>query len=370
MTTTTSDAHLALALRLHRGFAPDTRRNACHSPLSVTAALGVSAEATAGSTRAELLDALGFSRLDELRAAVVASARAERAELAIANTVWAEERIELAGRFLERLAGWPNANARAAPFHTDPERARLLINDDVAETTRGLIEELVPPGAVETGTVAAIVNALYLKASWEHPFGEHATEPAAFAGVGEVPMMRLNNRLRYGETAQWQAVILPAGPEVEAAVLVPRGELAAAEPALTTSTLRTLVDEADEAPVELSLPRLHVRGGGSLRGVLAGMGVRRLFEPGAEFTPMTSADVLVSEVLHESVLRVDERGFTGAAATAMFVRLAMVTDSRRPHVVRADHPFLLLVRDRRTGLVHFLARIVDPGAPQGSASAR
>lgn len=370
MTTTTSTAHLEFALRLHRAFAPDTRRNACSSPLSVTAALGLTAEATAGDTRAELLAALDAEDLDELRAAVAVSARAERAELAVAETVWTDEHIEPAARFRERLAGWPNADARAAPFHSDPERARRLINADVAETTRGLIHELVPPGAVDASTVAAIVNALYLQASWQQPFGEGATAPAPFAGAGTVPMMRLDTSLRYAETSRWQAVTLPAGPEVEAAVLVPRGELADVEPALTASTLRTLLDDAAQAPVQLSLPRLDVRGSGSLRGVLSGMGVRRLFDPGAEFTPMTGADVRVSEVLHESVLRVDERGFTGAAATAMFVKLAMVTDPRRPHVMRADHPFLFLVRDRRTGLLHFLARIADPGAPERPAGAR
>jgi serpin B len=67
----------------------------------------------------------------------------------------------------------------------------------------------------------------------------------------------------------------------------------------------------------------------------------------------------VSEVLHQAVLRVDEQGFEGAAATALTMRLtSMIIDE--PVAVTVDRPFLLLVRHAGTGAVYFLARVVEP----------
>ena len=62
-----------------------------------------------------------------------------------------------------------------------------------------------------------------------------------------------------------------------------------------------------------------------------------------------------------AVLRVDEQGLEGAAATAAVVSLTAAAPPSRPVVVRLDRPFLLLVRHRRSGEVYFLARVADPG---------
>jgi serpin B len=69
--------------------------------------------------------------------------------------------------------------------------------------------------------------------------------------------------------------------------------------------------------------------------------------------------MMVSDALHESVLKLDEQGLEGAAATAMMIRLTAVS-SETPVEVRVDRPFLLLVRHAATGAVYFLARVTDP----------
>jgi serpin B len=60
------------------------------------------------------------------------------------------------------------------------------------------------------------------------------------------------------------------------------------------------------------------------------------------------------------VLKVDEQGLEGAAATAVMIRL-MSMDTRRPLEVRVDRPFLLVVQHAATGALYFLARVTDPG---------
>jgi serpin B len=68
----------------------------------------------------------------------------------------------------------------------------------------------------------------------------------------------------------------------------------------------------------------------------------------------------VDEVLHEAVLRIDEEGLEGAAATAMLMRMTSIIEYVEPLTVRVDRPYLLLVRHVQTGALYFVAQIADP----------
>jgi serine protease inhibitor len=68
----------------------------------------------------------------------------------------------------------------------------------------------------------------------------------------------------------------------------------------------------------------------------------------------------VQHRLHESVLKLDEQGLEGAAATAVMLRLLSLTTGE-PVRVHVDRPFLLLVRHAATGVGYFMARVVTPG---------
>ena len=70
-------------------------------------------------------------------------------------------------------------------------------------------------------------------------------------------------------------------------------------------------------------------------------------------------DLFLSAVIHKAFVDVNEEGTEAAAATAVAVRTVSV---RITPVFRADHPFLYLIRDNRTGSLLFLGRMVQPGA--------
>jgi serpin B len=284
--------------------------------------------------------------------------------LAVSNTLWAEDGLPLVSGFVDELARWPGGTVRLAPFTTDPEQARQKINGDVAETTRGLIPELLTPGSVQPSTVAALVNALYLRTRWLERFTEGQTQPRPFhavAGTRDVPTMRLQAEVGYATREGWQVLALPAAGGVEAVVLLPDGELPAAEAGLDAATLAALLDATDRTHVDLSLPRLRVSVTVDLQQPLEALGVHRLFTPGeADLSGLTPANAYVSEAVHQAVLQIDEEGLEGAAATAMMIRLTAFVPPPRPVVVRVDKPFLLLVRHRHSGAAYFFARVVEP----------
>lgn len=359
--------HLDFTLALHHQLAPAVDRSFCWSPYSVSSALGLAATATGGKTREQIVGALRAEPsglLDLLGpAAELPAGSGEPPVLAVANTLWAYEDLPIEESYRVALGDWPGSSVRNAPFLADPERSRQLINADVAETTRELIPELLPEGSVQTRTVAALVNALYLKVSWREAFDTAETSDRPFhAPDGEraVPTMHATRTFGHAAAHGWQAVGLPAAGGVEAVVLLPDADLAAAEAGLGAAELGELLDSLEQRRIALSLPKFKVTGGAELTDSLAALGVHELFTPGADFSPLTSLPLRVSTAVHESVLDVDESGLEGAAATAMMMRLTAVVREPEPLRVEVDRPFLLLVRHRETGAIYFLSRITRP----------
>ncbi|MFB9568890.1 serpin family protein [Saccharopolyspora hordei] len=360
--------HLDFSLSLHRQLAPQPDQQFCWSPYSVASALGLAAAATGGRSRDELVAALRdepSALLDVLGGAaeLSASGSAEPPVLAVANTLWAHEELHVEESYLRALRDWPGSELRNAPFRTDPEKARQLINSDVAETTRELIPELLPAGAVREDTVAALVNALYLKVSWREAFDQKATTARPFhtpAGSRDVPTMHVTRRLGHAAVDGWTVVTLPAAGGVDAVVLLPDHGLDQAEPDLDAARLGRLLGAVEQQRVELFLPKFTATGDAELTSPLGALGVRELFTPAADFSPLTDRPLRVDAVLHQSVLEVDEKGLEGAAATAAMMRLTAIVREPDPIRVQVDRPFLFLVRHQATGALYFLARITDP----------
>ncbi|WP_367131188.1 serpin family protein [Saccharothrix sp. HUAS TT1] len=344
-------AHLTFALTLHDAVAPDRTRNACWSPYSVASALGLTARAARGQTEAELVALLGADHADVLKAAVVG----DDAEFAVANTLWASDELPIDEGFLADLAGWPGAAARSAPFAADPEGARKLINADVAETTHQLVPELLASGAITSDTVATLVNALYLKSAWTDEFPEHDTADLPFRGAGDVPTMRREGNARYARQAGWEAVALAAQGGVEAVVLLPEGDLGG------TEGVPEVLAALEHDRVELFLPKLELSVNCSLAEALQQVGVRTMFTDAADLTGLSPDPRLrVDDVVHEAVLRLDEQGFEGAAATAVVMRLTSFIPAEPARTVRVDRPHLLLVRHAGTGAIFFFAQVAKP----------
>jgi serpin B len=280
----------------------------------------------------------------------------------VANTLWADLTLPVADEYLATVKSWPGGAARNADFRGNPDGARQEVNADVERSTRGLIQDLIPPGLVDPDTRAIVVNALYLRSSWAKPFEKGATVPAPFRTPGgpvDVPTMRATRPLPYAARGGWTLVSLPAGAGIVADVLLPDGDLTA----LDAATLEDLLAAARPTEVALELPRVKVRGQASLAEPLATLGIRRLFSDGADLSGVTGGreGLKVDAAVHKAVLTLDEAGLEGAAATAvMMTRLAAITTPRRPIPVRVDRPFVLLIRHRPTNTLYFLTQVTDP----------
>src|SRR5690606_20214268 len=182
----------AFAFRLLR--AADVEGNACLSPWSLALALGMARAGAAGSTAAQIDEALGLEgaevvrRLAALRTALTPEPIVEHEggktkrvvpyELLVANAAWALPEQEFLPAWLAILDQGFGAPLRRTDFRSDA--ARQTINGWVAAQTKDRIPELFGPGQPSRQTRLVLVNCVYLNAPWAKPFAEGRTRPADF----------------------------------------------------------------------------------------------------------------------------------------------------------------------------------------------
>ena len=78
----------------------------------------------------------------------------------------------------------------------------------------------------------------------------------------------------------------------------------------------------------------------------------------AEFD--ASDNLYISKVLHKTFIQVDESGTEAAGATAVIMVERSSVNTVAPSPVKADHPFMFMIRDDTTGSILFLGKLVNP----------
>ena len=374
------------ALRLYQALRAETDGNLFYSPYSISLALAMAHAGARGETEEQMSEALGlalaqedlhpaFNALDQALAnrgrQHVEEGDGTRFELNIANSIWGQRGFEFLDGFLDVLAENYGAGMRLVEFIRATEESRGLINDWVAEQTEDRIEELIPAGAINAMTRLVLTNAIYFNASWLHPFEEEQTADGGFALLdgSEVatPMMHQSLRTVYTSGDGYQAVELPyIGQELAMVLVLPEtGNFATFEAALDAAELSAMAAGLSDTQVTLTMPRFEFESAFGLSDALKTLGMTLAFTPpsgssGADFTGMYgSRDLYIQDVLHKAFVSVDERGTEATAATAVLVG---VTSMPQSATMTIDRPFLFLIRDRVSGTVLFIGRVVDPTA--------
>jgi serpin B len=355
--------------------------NVVLSPYSVLVALGMTLTGAAGTTAEEMRAVLGAGDLGDrwhkgvnaLSAHVDGLAgtqeRADGSEaeltVATANQLFGQRDVAWEDAFVDHVAKEYGAPLRAVDFEGASAQARQLINDWVEQQTRDRSVDLVPEGVLDPMTRLVLVNAIHLKAPWEHPFDKGLTARGTFRRADgkevEADMMRrpdISGALASGEG--WRAAVVPyAGGRLAMTVVLPdEGSFDAVERVVADGGFTTAALAAQPSAVDLTLPRWTFRTAASLKDLLVGLGMPSAFA-GADFTPMTAEDLdlVISEVLHQGFIAVDEEGTEAAAATAV-----VMAETSAPIVepLVVDRPFLFVIHDLEHHAPLFVGRVVDP----------
>ncbi len=369
---TIADGGNQFALDLYGRLRETEKGNLFFSPYSVHAALAMTADGAAGTTRDQMVKVL---RLPADRDKALAagdlgryySAGGKSYELAVANALWGQKGFPWRPEFLTRQRERFGAGFNEADFKADPEAERVRINGWVEEKTKDRIRDLLKPGVLSRDTTMVLANAIYFKGRWLDEFDKKQTKDAPFhladGKTVTAPLMHRTGAYRYGQFDGLQVLETPyQGGDLSMVVVLPEKPdgLPAVDKQLSADQLAKWVAGLKEVKkCNVYLPRFKMTWDAELNDPLRKLGMTAAFA-GADFSHMATASPgSIAAVVHKAFGDVNEEGPEAAAATGVVIMEAAAAPSP-PVVFRADRPFLFLIRDVKHGTILFLGRLTDP----------
>jgi serpin B len=359
--------------------------NVAVSPASISLALAMTWAGARGETAAQMANVLHFENADAVHAAAADLLRRwndperDAYELAVVNRLFGHESFTFEDAFLSRTRQSYGAPLERIDFAAS-EAARTHINGWVEGQTNDRIEDLLPPRSLDPDTRLVLVNAVYFLGKWVSPFERESTRTVPFNRAPgdsvQVATMHRMGSYRYAHRDGVKVLEIPyRGDDFAMTFLLPddAAGLSALEQRLDHELVGSLVGDLAPTQVAVALPKFEIRPAGSLAlaPTLREMGMPLAFQRGAaDFTgianpPSPDDRLFISEVFHQAFVKVDEDGTEAAAATAVVMARAGGAAMRPPEEFKADHPFLFLIRDVRSGMVFFIGRVADPNQRNG-----
>jgi serpin B len=368
------------ALRMYQQLCIQEQGNIFFSPYSIVAALGMTEAGARGETMNEIREALAVTLEDDAFHAAMNGLDLSLAEhtgstsgltLNMVNTTWVRKGMTFLPEYLNLLARYYGAGVNVLDFTNEPEPSRIIINTWVADQTNQKIKDLIPPGSISGSTVLVLTNAIYFLADWLNQFDAALTRDESFNrldnSVVTAPLMQLGEsgktvKMMYGHAGNACAIDLPyKGNRLCMTVILPdKGVFDAFQGSLTVQSVNNLIAALDSTALPpVRLPKFKFTSGSiSLVDALQALGMVQAFICGsADLSGIFgSHDKYISDVIHKAFIAVDEKGTEAAAATAVIINDFM---SETPSFI-VDRPFIFVIRDRLTGVILFMGRILDP----------
>ncbi len=339
------------------------------SPLSASFALGMTMNGAANQTLDEMRSSLGFGTMpmtdvDAGYKSLIAllTSLDPSTTMQIANSIWYRNTFTFNKSFLDAGAQYFDATINPLDF-TSTSAALGSINGWVNDKTHGKITSIVDE--IHTDDVMFLVNAIYFKGSWRLKFDPANTRDAPFHGVNgdqTVKLMHKQSTIAYTESNAYQSVDLPYGDSAfMMTVVLPKSSttIDAVASSLTTETWRQLTTNLHPTLVALDLPKITLSWKADLIPTLQSMRMQAPFSSAnADFSNMSTANghqLVISEVDQKTFVDINEEGTEAAAVTSVGVTVdsaPVVTE------MRIDRPFIFAIRERLSGTILFMGKIV------------
>jgi serpin B len=353
------------------------KQNFFFSPYSISAALAMTYGGARGETAQQMSKALHFEinqkkfhpKFQALSDTLLSRNR-RGMEFKIANKLWAEKEFTFLDSYFELTKKYYGAALEKMNFKTAAEAARLAINKWVEDQTNDKIKDLLKPKILSKDTRLVLTNAIYFKGSWANEFDKKNTREGNFLADGEKLvkadfMNKYKSQTKYFENDLVKIIDLPyKGDELSMTILLPQKNkgLPFAEQALNAENFANWVGALRQEEVNISLPKFKMTSDFSLKELLSQLGMPIAFVRGvAEFKGMTGENNLfISAVIHKAFVEVNEEGTEAAAATAVIMDMVDSVQIDLTKEFKADHPFVFMIRDTKTGCILFTGRVIDP----------
>lgn len=358
---------LDLFASVHRNrTSPDA--NVVLSPISIWSALTITWHGARGRTKQEMEQVLKYGdgnqkRVNRLFHNLTNSLQHRGHHiLKVVNKLYLNEDLQLRECILDYL----ESETEELPLASNPEESRDVINQWVENQTDGLIDDLIPERYIDQYTRMVLVNAVYLKGTWETLFDRRMTESKEFFVEPNRAIMvdTMSQMGRFYKTAsssalRCSAIELPLqGDDVRMIVLLP-DEGATVDDVVSrlgTSALKSVLDALAPKLVDLQLPKFSVEDSLDLEDNLKELGIRDLFSfRNADLSGFAADRIFAEFVRHDARIDVTEEGIEAAAAFAMGFSFLSI-----PSEFYVNRPFVFLIQHKNLNAILFLGTIRNP----------
>ncbi len=344
-------------------------KNIFISPLSVAMALGMTYNGAAGSTQEAMrqtleLEGLSLQEVNESYRSLIDLLRNldPRVEFTLANSIWYRNTMSFEQEFLDVTRQFFDAEVTPLDF-SDPA-ASQTINGWVKDETRGKIDKIVPD-RIPWNIVMYLINAIYFKGDWTYQFDKNRTQDAPFTladgSQTTVDMMSHEAEVEIGlnrSEGVWLADLPYSGSAYSMTILLPETaeEISSLIDRLTQDNWDVWIEGLNLGEIYVSMPKFTLEYEITLNDVLQSLGMGVAFTGAADFTRMYApGGIYIDEVKHKTFVDVNEEGTEAAAATSV----GMAVTSAPPRFV-VDRPFVFVIRERYSGTILFMGKIIDP----------
>ena len=377
--------------RTHAAFMVDIFKNGLKkgenslvSPVSVLAALAMTANGARGETLSEMRKTLSRG-LDgeELNAYLAAYLEQivndESAKIEIANSIWFRENADARKanpdapqaftpnkEFLQTNADIFGADIYAAPFD---KGTVAEINNWVKEKTNGMIDGIIEE--LDPLAVMQIINALTFDAEWKAKYTKEDQiskgEFTAYGGRKRNVKFMFSEEKSYIQFSDAEGFIKPyKGGRFAFMALLPNEGVDIYDfiDGLNGENLLHIIDNARERTVYAKMPKFGFEYEVSLVDALKAMGMETAFDAKlADFSGLGESvygNIAIDNVLHKTYIEVGEQGTRAGAVTSVMPAPASAEIVEAPVRITLDRPFMFAIIDTQTRLPLFIGALTDP----------
>lgn len=358
------ESHNKFAVEFFGNIVEGNDENIVISPLSAICNLSILANAADGSTREDIVKAIGYSDLQEVNNLNkhllndLEKVDPSFVKLSLANSLWMNKSlgVHLSDEFNNTSNNVYKADNFSQVFD---DNTYSLINRWAENKTNGLIKDFYKKDDIKSSMEMAILNALYFKGQFSFGFDKKDTKKETFYGYDgsttKVDMMNQTFIFDYYGSNTVKSIAMPFG---NAAF-----ELVIALPEENTD-YKTAMKEAvgahmQERGVNVSIPKVNASSTLGLDNTLYAMGINTLNCNLSNIITSNGPIELGSiKVKQKTVLSIDETGAEGASVTGSVNETLDPEHTEQPVVFKADHPFIYFIREKASGVIIFMGTYI------------
>lgn len=342
------------------------KENIVISPVSVLAAMTMTANGADTKTLQEMEQVLGGDSLEELNLELshflAGLYTGEKAVLKRADSIWfknIEKEFAVNKDFLKLISDKFHAELLSAPFDS---QTMEQINSWVSKHTEGRIHNFLKtlPGDVWM----YLIDICTLDAQWASIYEQHKISKGIFTAYNnkkQTVFMMHSTEGCYLKDNITTGFLKPYAKGYSFAALLPKEGMDINDyvKSLSGERLLYLLNNVRHTMILTELPKFQGKSSLEFGEILQEMGIKKAFSKEADLSRLGKsgkASLYISRVFQDSYIEVDERGTKAGAATAVELTrgAVMATDK-----VKLNRPFVYAVVDNQTKLPLFLGTVLS-----------